>query len=76
LKLFYLLFAIAVLASCSADPRKGSVAAPPDRIEAPPATATRPPEEIADGRTACVPLGDGSESVAPNYSGYLPRLKQ
>ena len=75
LKLFCLMLAIVVLAGCSADPRKGRVAAPPDRLQAPPVMAARPPEEIPDGRTGSIPLGDGSESVAPNYSGHLPRLQ-
>lgn len=70
-KLILTLGCAAAMAACSADPYKGRVPAPPDRlpkVAAAPAVATNP------SATGSVPIADGSESAAPNYSGHIPRV--
>jgi poly(3-hydroxybutyrate) depolymerase len=68
-KLGLILAAAAAMAGCSADPYKGRTPAPPDRLTAPATETTSNP-----GATGSVPIGDGSESAAPNYSGSIPRV--
>ncbi|HLN00466.1 MAG TPA: hypothetical protein VK335_14360 [Bryobacteraceae bacterium] len=70
-KVILMLACVAALAGCSADPYKGSIPAPPDRL---PEVAEVPAANTNPGATGMVPLGDGTESVAPNYSGYIPRV--
>jgi PBP1b-binding outer membrane lipoprotein LpoB len=67
---------IAGLAGCSADPYKGRTPAPPDRLQPVAAMAAAPASSETSGTavTGSVPAGDGSEALAPNYSGYIPRL--
>ncbi len=69
-KISLILVGAAAMAGCSADPYKGRVPAPPDRLTAPAneAAASNP------GSTGSVPIGDGTESAAPNYSGSIPRV--
>ncbi|HUJ23522.1 MAG TPA: hypothetical protein VLX58_18440 [Bryobacteraceae bacterium] len=65
------------LAGCSADPYKGSVPAPPDRLRPPaemPSSALPAGEAPPWSATGCVPVGDGSEREAPNASGYIPHV--
>jgi len=64
-----ILASAAALAGCSGDPYKGPAPAPPDHLMAP-ATETA----SSPGSTGSVPIGDGSESAAPNYSGSIPRV--
>lgn len=59
------------MAGCSADPYKGRVAAPPDRL---PAVTQASETESNPSATGSVPIGDGTESAAPNYSGHIPRV--
>jgi hypothetical protein len=68
-KLGFILTCAVALAGCSADPYKGRTPAPPDRLSA---VAIEPAS--SPGSTGSVPIGDGSESAAPNYSGYFPRV--
>lgn len=70
-KLILVLVGAAVMAGCSADPYKGSTAAPPDRL---PEAAEAPAVDTNPGATGSVPIGDGTESAAPNYSGDIPRV--
>ncbi len=70
-KLVLILTLGAVMAGCSADPYKGRVAAPPDRL---PPVEQASEAENNPGATGTVPIGDGTESAAPNYSGYIPRV--
>ena len=71
-----ILLSLAAVAGCSANPYYGSTPAPPDRLHAfvPPPPATPMAEAMSWGTTGSVPVGDGSEDVAPNYSGYIPPL--
>lgn len=68
-KLILTLACVAALAGCSADPYKGRAPAPPDDLTAPVTEAAS-----TQGSTGSVPIGDGSESAAPNYSGSIPRV--
>lgn len=61
----------AAMAGCSADPYKGRAPAPPDRL---PPVEQASQAENNSGSTGSVPLGDGTESAAPNYSGHIPRV--
>ncbi len=70
-KLVLIVTLAAAMAGCSADPYKGRTPAPPDRL---PPEADVPAEEHNLGATGSVPIGDGTESAAPNYSGYIPRV--
>jgi hypothetical protein len=71
-----ILLSVAGVVGCSANPYYGSTPAPPDRLHAfiPPPPVTPMEEAMSWGTTGCVPIGDGSEDVAPNYSGYIPPL--
>jgi len=66
-----LILACAAMAGCSADPYKGRTPAPPDRL---PEVAEAPAVDTNPSATGSVPIGDGTESAAPNYSGYIPRV--
>lgn len=68
-KLGLILILAAAMAGCSADPYKGRTPAPPDHLTAAATETTSNP-----GATGSVPIGDGSESAAPNYSGSIPRV--
>jgi len=68
-KLSLILICAAAMAGCSADPYKGRTPAPPDHLTAPAAEPANSP-----GSTGSVPIGDGSESAAPNYSVSVPRV--
>ena len=70
-KLILILVGVAAMAGCSADPYKGRTPAPPDRL---PEVAEMPAVDTNPSATGSVPIGDGSEIAAPNYSGYIPRL--
>jgi len=70
-KLCLIIACAAGMAGCSADPYKGRVAAPPDRL---PAIAESSGAENNPAVLGSVPIGDGSESAAPNYSGHIPRV--
>jgi hypothetical protein len=67
---------VAGLVGCSADPYKGPTPAPPDRLSGPhgPAPALSSSQAPIWGATGSVPSGHGSEKLAPNYSGYFPRV--
>jgi hypothetical protein len=64
------------LVGCSADPYRAPTPAPPDRLHAfaPPPPITPLAEALNWGTSGCVPIGDGNGDLAPNYSGYVPRL--
>ncbi|HKW99708.1 MAG TPA: hypothetical protein VJN43_18345 [Bryobacteraceae bacterium] len=62
------------LVGCSADPYKGLTPAPPDRLTAPLATNESADTPAERGATGTIPAGDGSEALAPNDSGQIPRL--
>jgi len=67
------------LAGCSADPYRAPMPAPPDFERSPgPLEPPAPPtgEAPPSGAVGCVPIGDGSERLAPNYSGYIPRVSE
>jgi len=70
-----ILLCMAGLAGCSADPYKGRTPAPPDRLNG---VAGLVPESSSQapiwGATGSVPVGDGTEGFAPNYSGSFPRV--
>ena len=68
-KLGLILSWVAGLAGCSVDPYRGPTPAPPDRITIVERGAGK---EVHTPVTGCVPLRDGGESAAPNYSGYIP----
>lgn len=70
-KLILILACVAAMAGCSADPYKGRVPAPPDRLQK---AVEAPAMNDNPSATGSVPIGDGSESAAPNYSGNLPRV--
>jgi len=70
-KLVLILTFAAAMAGCSADPYKARVPAPPDRL---PAMQQASSTENNPSATGSVPIGDGTESAAPNYSGYIPRV--
>jgi hypothetical protein len=70
-KLVLILTFGAAMAGCSADPYKGRVPAPPDRVQP---VAQSSEAENNPGATGSVPIGDGTESAAPNYSGHIPRV--
>jgi len=70
-KLIFILACAAAMAGCSADPYKGRIPAPPDRL---PEVAEVPAVDTNPSATGSVPIGDGTESAAPNYSGYIPRV--
>lgn len=70
-KLILILACAAAMAGCSADPYKGRTPAPPDRLAE---VAEVPAVDTNPGATGSVPIGDGTESAAPNYSGYIPRV--
>lgn len=70
-RLIFVLACVAAMAGCSADPYKGQVPAPPDRL---PEVAEVPSADNNPGAIGSVPIGDGTESAAPNYSGYIPRV--
>ncbi len=70
-KLTLILACVAAMAGCSADPYKGRTPAPPDRL---PEVADAPAVDTNPSATGSVPLADGSESAAPNYSGNIPRV--
>ena len=70
-KLILIAAAAMVMAGCSADPYKGRTPAPPDKLTA----AVESSDDSANPSvTGTVPIGDGSEDVAPNYSGHIPRV--
>jgi len=70
-KLVLIITCAAAMAGCSADPYKGRVPAPPDRL---PPVEQSSNMEINPSATGSVPIGDGTESAAPNYSGHIPRV--
>lgn len=70
-KLMLILGCVAAMAGCSADPYKGRTPAPPDRL---PELTEAPAVDTNPSATGSVPIGDGTESAAPNYSGYIPRV--
>ena len=70
-KLIFVLACVAAMAGCSADPYKGRVPAPPDRL---PEVTEAPAVDTNPSAMGSVPIGDGSENAAPNYSGYIPRV--
>jgi hypothetical protein len=70
-KLILMVACVAALAGCSADPYKGRTPAPPDRL---PEVAEAPAVNTNPSAIGSVPIGDGTESAAPNYSGYIPRV--
>jgi hypothetical protein len=71
-----ILLSVAGVVGCSANPYYASTPAPPDRLHAfiPSPPVTPMAEAMSWGTTGSVPVGDGSEDVAPNYSGYIPPL--
>lgn len=77
IRMFWItILCITGLVGCSADPYKGRTPAPPDRLNglaglAPALSSSQTP---VWGATGSVPAGDGSERLAPNYSGYFPRV--
>jgi hypothetical protein len=75
-KLSAIFLCAAALIGCSADPYKGRAPAPPDRLRSLPSLAAATPAGDAphSGLAGPVPIGDGSESVAPNGSGNIPRV--
>ena len=70
-KLILTLACVVAMAGCSADPYKGRTPAPPDRLLE---VAETPAFDTNPSATGSVPIGDGTESAAPNYSGYIPRV--
>ena len=71
-----ILLSVAGAVGCSANPYYGSTLAPPDRLHAfiPPPPSSPMTVAMSWGTSGCVPIGDGTEDVAPNYSGYIPPL--